>query len=196
MPIRTLCSSLSTGLTLIGFYPYIRSILTGQTKPHVFSWVIWGITTTLVFFGQLAAHGGVGAWPTLVSGVLTIGIAALAYIKKRDIQISRLDWLFLGMALMALPFWAITSDPLWTVVILTLVDVLGFLPTIRKSAQAPYAEDLTIYAMLFVRNIFAIVALETYSITTVIFPAAMSVAIGVMIPIVRIQRLRFPSPPA
>jgi hypothetical protein len=127
----------------------------------------------------------VGIWSTGVSGVITIGIAILAVRRQGDIHISRLDWVFLAMALAAIPIWVWNSDPMWAVVILTLVDVLGFLPTIRKSYHAPHQENVTMYWVLLFRNLIAIGALETYSITTVIFPAAMSAAIGVLILIIK-----------
>lgn len=190
---KSLLSLLAIALTLIGFYPYIRSILNGHTQPHVFSWVIWSLTTTLVFFGQLAAHAGVGAWPTGVAGVLSMGICILAYRKKGDLHISKIDWLFLGIALSTIPLWAITSDPLWTVVTLTAADIVGFLPTIRKSYHSPFNENMTMYALLFLSNIVAILALESISVTTVIFPMAMSVAIGIFIPLVMIRRY-YPTP--
>ena len=44
-------------LTLVTFIPYIRAILSGAIKPHVFTWIIWGITTVIVFFAQLEAEG-------------------------------------------------------------------------------------------------------------------------------------------
>lgn len=46
-------SGLAIALTFVAFVPYIRSIFVGDTRPHVFSWVIWGITTGIVFFAQL-----------------------------------------------------------------------------------------------------------------------------------------------
>ncbi|MBF0471260.1 MAG: hypothetical protein HQL48_07770, partial [Gammaproteobacteria bacterium] len=64
-------SLLAIGLTLFGFVPYIRGILRGTVKPHVFSWVIWGISTAVVFFAQVVGHGGVGAWPVGVSAIIT-----------------------------------------------------------------------------------------------------------------------------
>jgi hypothetical protein len=51
---------------------YIHSIQQGTTKPHVFSWVIWGSTTFVVFLAQLADKGGAGAWPIGVSGIITL----------------------------------------------------------------------------------------------------------------------------
>ena len=57
------------------------------------------------------------------------------------------------------------------VIILTLVDALGFGPTIRKSYHNPYSESLLFFILLTIRNLIVIPALEKYSITTVLFPA-------------------------
>ena len=66
---KELLSAAAIALTFVAFLPYIRSIKQGVTKPHVFSWVIWGSTTFIVFLAQLADKGGAGAWPIGVSGL-------------------------------------------------------------------------------------------------------------------------------
>ena len=185
---KELLSAVAIVLTLVAFLPYIRSILRGNTRPHVFSWVIWGSTTFVVFLAQLADRGGVGAWPIGISGVITLCVAVLAYLKKSDATITRVDWLFLGMAMTALPFWYVTADPLWAVVILTAVDVLGFGPTIRKAYSFPHEEPLTFYLIFIVRNVIAIAALEHYSLTTILFPAATAVACLLFILMVAYRR--------
>ncbi len=174
--MKELLSTLAIALTLIAFVPYIFGILKGETKPHVFSWVIWGSTTFVVFLAQLQDGGGVGAWPIGISGVITLFIAVLAFKHKSDITITPLDWVFLITAFTALPFWYLTDNPLWAVVILTIVDVLGFGPTLRKVYYKPYSEPLYFIALFAARNLIVILALEHYSITTVLFPAAVSVA--------------------
>lgn len=176
MPYKELLSSVAIALTLIAFFPYIRSIIAGATRPHVFSWVIWGATTFVVFLAQLEDGGGTGAWPIGVSGMITIFIALLAYIKRADISITLTDWLFLVAALSSLPFWYFTSDPLWAVVILTAVDVLGFGPTVRKAYCMPHSESLLFFGLFAARNLIVILALENHSITTVLFPAVIATA--------------------
>jgi len=173
---KEIFSIVAIALTFIAFLPYIRSILHGTTKPHVFSWVIWGSTTFVVFLAQLADKGGAGAWPIGVSGIITIYVALLAYMKKSDSTITRTDWVFLIVAMTSLPFWYLTSDPLWAVLILTTVDVTGFGPTFRKAYYRPLEEKLTFYMIFVARNFFAILALEHYSLTTVLFPAATAIA--------------------
>ena len=174
MIYKEVFSVFAIAITLIAFYPYIRSILHGNTRPHVFSWVIWGVTTFIVFLAVLEDKGGVGAWPIGISGCITILIAIMAYLKRGDITITGIDWLFLISALSSLPLWYLSSDPLWAVVILTIVDVLGFGPTFRKVHAQPYSESLMFFALFAVRNIFVIAALENYSITTILFPAVIA----------------------
>lgn len=174
--VKGLLSATAIGLTFVLFFPYIRSIRRGGTRPHVFSWVIWGIGTFIVFFAQLAGDAGLGAWPIGVSAGITSYIALLAYRNRGDTHITRLDWAFLIAALSALPFWFATSDPLWAVVILTIVDLAGFGPTIRKAHTRPHDESVVFFGLAGVRNAVAIAALEHYSMTTLLFPAAVGLA--------------------
>ncbi len=175
-------------LTFVAYIPYIRSILKGKIKPHVISWAIWGITTVIVFLAQLSDNGGVGAWVIGVSGTLVTGIAVLAYIKKSDSSISKIDWFFLFVAMAALFSWYFTSNALSAVVILTFVNVVGFAPTIRKSYKDPFSEDIVFFIILIPRNLIAIVALEHYSVTTVFFPAVTAVACLTLVGLVTYRR--------
>jgi hypothetical protein len=187
--IKLIFSVIAIVLAIIGFVPYIALILRGQVKPHVFSWVIWGITTTIIFFAQLEAEGGVGAWPIGLSGFVTIFIAILAYIKRGDATISKLDWGFLIVALASLPLWYITNDPLWTVVILTTVDMIGFGPTFRKAYHRPFEESRVFFIIIILRNVCSVVALEAYSVTTVLFPFCLAVGALVLLVILQHRRL-------
>ena len=173
--LKLIFSGLAIIITFMAFIPYIRGILQGRTKPHLFSWLIWGMTTLIVFFAQLDADGGTGAWPIGVSGVITIYIAFLSYVKRGDISITRLDRLFFSAALLSIPCWYFTSNPMWAVILLTTIDLLGFGPTIRKAYDHPYEESLLFIFMFFLRNTFALLALESYSLTTMLFPLSICV---------------------
>jgi hypothetical protein len=168
--------AIAIGLTIIAYYPYIRSIIQGKTKPHVFSWIIWGTSTCIVFLAQLADKGGVGAWVIGFSGIISIYVAFLAYIKRSDSSSTRIDRMFFIVAMNALPIWHLTSDPLWAVVILTTVDLLGFAPTFRRSYISPFEEQLMFYVVMALRNLVVVAALENYSLTTVLFLATIATA--------------------
>ena len=187
--IKLIFSGIAIALALIGFVPYIALILRGKVKPHVFSWVIWGITTTVIFFAQLEAEGGVGAWPIGLSGFVTILIAILAYLKRGDATITRADWGFLLAAIASLPLWYVTDDPLWTVVILTTIDMIGFGPTFRKAYHRPFEDSRVFFIIMIVRNACSVVALEAYSVTTVLFPFCLAVGFLILLIILQYRRV-------
>jgi hypothetical protein len=178
MNLYLVAGLLSVVLTVVGFAPYISGIRGGTMKPHFFSWVIWTISSTVVFFAQVVAEGGAGAWSTGVSALLTAYVTWLAWSLHRDISITRSDWVFLWSALASLPLWYITADPLWSVVILTTVDLFGFGPTLRKLYDYPYEESAFFYALFAARSAISLVALESLSLTTLLFPVAMVISCG------------------
>jgi len=162
---------LASALTFYIFVPYIRSIRKGELRPHVFSWIIWGLTTFIVFFAQFAAGGGMGAIPIGLSGLLTLYIAWLAWRYRGDTSITRGDWFFLIAALSALPAWFVARDPVWAVIVLTTVDLLGFGPTLRKAWDEPHAESPLFFGLFTLRIALVIVALDELNLATVLFPA-------------------------
>lgn len=170
------------------FFPYIWSIFRGTVRPHLLSWSIWGLTTSIVFFAQRAGGAGVGAWPVGFSALMAFSIAGIAYYKRADVRISPTDWLFFGMALLAIPLWAATDNPLWAVLLVTFVDVLGFGPTIRKAYHQPQTESVLFFSLIVLRNVFVLLALEQYSLTTILFPAAIGTMAAAVMMTVILQR--------
>lgn len=176
MTLPEIVSLIAIALTIIAYVPYIAAIRAGRVKPHFFSWLIWSLTTAIVFVAQLAADGGAGAWPTAVSAAITVYVAWLSLVLRSDFSANRADWAFLLAALLSLPLWYVTDDPLWSVVILTVVDALGFAPTLRKAWARPHEESMQFYVIFAVRSTLSVWALESRTLTTVLFPAAMVVA--------------------
>lgn len=121
---------------IIGYFAYFRDIFAGRTKPHAFSWLVWGILTGIGFFGQRADNAGPGAWVTGFTAVVCLIVFILA-IFRGEKQIVLVDWLSLFGAFVAMGLWALTKGPLLSVILVTIIDALGFFPTFRKSYFKP-----------------------------------------------------------
>jgi hypothetical protein len=171
VPDKATFATIAILISATSFLPYIWSTFRGKVRPHVLSWSIWGLTTTIVFLAQRSAGAGVGAWPVGLSAAMAFLIAIIAYIKRGEIRITPTDWLFFVLALGALPLWYVTDNPLWAVLLVTAVDILGFGPTIRKAYHQPHTESVLFFSLIALRNVFALLALEYYSFTTALFPA-------------------------
>jgi hypothetical protein len=156
-------------------FPYIVAILKGTKKPHSFTWVIWGLTTSIIFASQLSESAGPGSWVMGCSAGLSFLIAALSYWKNPRLHITRLDWVFFLAALGSLPLWHFTSTPLWSVVFLCGIDSMGYVPTLRKAYVLPHEESFMLFVLQIIKGVLAIAALDVYSLTTVLFPAVITV---------------------
>lgn len=187
-PMHIAFNTIAIILTLVAFVPYIVNIVTQNTKPHAFSWFIWAITTSIVFVAQVEAEAGVGAWSIGLSGLITFFIAGLAWLRQGLETLRFTDWLFLLAALSSLPIWFLTTDPVWAVVILTLVDLLGFGPTFSKAYHQPFEENRAFFGLFCLRNFCVIAALETVTVTTALFPAAIGIACIALIGLITYRR--------
>ena len=78
---KTIIGVIAIVLTFIGYAPYIRDIFLGKTKPHVFSWLIWTIVTTIIYALQISAGAGPGSWVTLAVA-LTLFLVFLLGLKN------------------------------------------------------------------------------------------------------------------
>lgn len=189
---KPLLSMLANTLTVMAYLPYTHSIYNGQTRPHVFSWIIWGLATGIAFLAVLQAQGGAGAWPIGLSCLVSLFVAGLAFVKRADITITRTDWGLFIAALAAILVWVAADDPLWAVVLITLVELLGFGPTFRKTWFRPHSESISFLAILIVRNALIISALNEHTLTTVLFPAAAALACGLLVAIMVLRRPLIP----
>lgn len=172
MDIKIVIAVISIVMTIAGYFYYFRDIFAGKTKPHAFSWLVWGLLTAIAFAGQVAGNGGAGAWVTLVTAVISLIIFFLA-LTKGEKEITRFDWYNLSGAGFALVLWVLTDNLLYSVILITVIDFLGFLPTIRKSIKKPYEETLIHYFFAGTKFLLAIIALENYSLITWLYPASL-----------------------
>ena len=174
-------------ITVFGYAIYFVHMAQGKTKPHAFSWFVWGMLTAIAFAAQVAEGGGAGAWVMGLTAVACFCISAFAYFKgARDFV--WFDWFALVSAGIALLLWWLAHSPLWSVVLITLTDAFGFLPTMRKSYFRPHEETASIFVISSIKFILSIFALETYTLATWLYPAYLIVANGLVATTLFIRR--------
>jgi FtsH-binding integral membrane protein len=165
---------IAVAIGLFSFIPYFRDIYNGKTKPHAFSWLIWALLSGIIFIGQILNNGGAGAWVTGFSSVVSFIIFYLALIKGEK-NITRTDTYSLVGAILALIIWIVTKNPLGSVILITLIDALGYYPTFRKSYHNPFQETSLTFFLAGTKYVVAFFALGQYSIITYLYPVALIV---------------------
>ena len=174
MDFKIVIGVLATVVAFIGYVPYFKDIFSDKTKPHAFSWLIWGILTAIGFFGQVADNAGPGAWVTGFTAFVCFLIAGLGFIKGRK-NIVLIDWLSLVGSGIALYLWYLTDSPLWSVILITLIDAVAFFPTFRKSYFKPNEETLITYFLSGIKFLISLFALTNFSLITSLYPISLVV---------------------
>lgn len=162
-------------ITVLGYIPYIRNVLRRKTKPHVYTWFTWGLVAAIAFALQLINHAGVGSLVTLVAAFIAFSICAIALRNgNRNITIS--DTVCLLLAAVSIITWLSVDSALIAIILVSIADILGFVPTIRKSWSLPHEETAISYGLNALRFSIAIYALETYTVVTYLYPLTWLIA--------------------
>lgn len=177
--------ALAAFISLSNLAYYIFNVLIGKTKPHFYTWLIWGLVTVIAALGQIVSGGGWGGYYTLLVAFNCFTIATLAFFKGEK-NIVLFDKYCLVACLISIALWPLTKAPLLSVILVTLIDTVGFLPTLRKSYNKPHEENLISFMLYGLTYSMSIVALESYNFVTVFYPAviatsALSLAIMLII---------------
>lgn len=175
MDIKTIVSLIAVALTFIGYVPYIQDTLKGKTKPHIYTWFIWGLVTSIAYGLQVSEGAGVGSWVTLAVAILCFFVFILG-LRNGDKDITISDTIFFILSFLALFLWIGVKQPVLSIVLVSAVDMLAFAPTIRKSWNKPYSETLFTYQLNTFRHGLSLFALQEYNIVTWLYPASWVVA--------------------
>lgn len=170
-------------LAFIGNISYLRDVLRGRVHPHPYTWFIWSIVSLVTFFGQWQKGAGIGALPTGIAEAFTILIFlfSLKYLfTGKAGHIRKIDNYFLAIALIGLVPWVLTSDPTISVIIVVLIDIVAFIPALRKTWVHPKSERPALYEMNVARHILTLFSLQAYNIATTFHSIAMICTNGIM----------------
>ncbi len=191
MYIKEILAVCATLLAVIGNISYLRDVVRERVHPHPYTWFIWSIVSMTTFFGGLVKGAGIGALPTGVAEGFTILIFlfSLKYLfKGRAGPIRKIDHYFLVVALLGLVPWILTKDPTVSVVIVVLIDIVAFIPTLRKTWTHSDSERPRLYEMNVSRHILTLFSLQTYNIATTLHSVVMIVMNTVMTVLIKRKR--------
>ncbi|MCB9808426.1 hypothetical protein H6770_04190 [Candidatus Peribacteria bacterium] len=156
-------------------------MLKRNTEPHEFTWFLFlltqGTATTILW----ESGGGKGALSLAVSCLFTAIVFGFSFLDGKR-NITRSDIACLAIALAAFPLWLVLKQPLAATLVLTSIDLLAYVPTFRKSFSDPWSEEVLTWTLFFAGDVFAIAALEQYTLLTMVYlVSVMSANIAVVL---------------
>ncbi len=139
------------------------------------------------FAAQLVSGAGAGAWATGATTLVCISILLLALFKGYRIFVL-FDWLGFTLAVVAIVLWQITKQPILAVILVTAADATGSLLTFRKGFYKPDEETISTWALNSVKWVVAIIALESLTVSTWLYPVSLVLTNGAIALMLTIRR--------
>lgn len=164
-------SALATILALVGYIPYLIDMFRGKNQPHLDTWISIFVITAVVAYIQVIGGSGVGAVAVVVG--VAVDAVILAYCFKYGTKdVVAFDKICLAISLVGVAAYVLFRDqPLVALAIVTVAELVAFVPTVRKTRNDPYSESLTSYYLIGLKLVFVLLALEAYNLLTVSYPA-------------------------
>ncbi len=154
--------------TFFSYFIYFRSIIKWESKPHVISWFIWWLISFVIFSIQIYDNAWIWAFNIWFVAFLCFLIALIS-LKKWSTKINKADYISLAFWVLSIILWIFSNNPFFSVILLILVDIFWFIPTILKSIKKPFEETEVAYFLAWVWYLMSIFAMENISFLTVWF---------------------------
>lgn len=153
----------------------------------MYSWLVWTIlqaTATIAILRENLFWSALGvAALGLVSGV--VFLLSFKYGTK---NITMFDTACLIGALIAIGVWVFAHDVTLSIVLITVIDFIGFLPTYRKGYEEPHSETLFLYVCSAFSNFFSLLSITQYSIASSLYVTSLVVSNVIFVSIVLTRR--------
>lgn len=157
-------------IAILGFIPYAISVARQKTTPNPATWWIWAILGGIFVASYYAAgNRGASLWVPIGYAIGPLAIAVLSVRYGRN-EFGRFE-IFCGAgAAASLVLWRLSGSPLVALTFLIAIDVLGFLPTLKKTYVDPNSEDPLSWIVFGTANTLNLMAIGQWSYAAASYP--------------------------
>lgn len=148
-------AALAVLASIVRYALYFKNTFQGSTKPHIFTWINWSTVAGISGLAQLSLGGGLSGYILLFLAATDM-LVVLCALKYGEKDITKSDTLTFTGALMLIPLWMATQDPFLIILLIIVIDILGFYPTMRKSWLKPFEEPISSFTWAGLRYFFTL----------------------------------------
>lgn len=187
MELKLLFSYIGILISLVAFIYYYYSIYKGDTKPHVYTWLIFSLTLWVWFIIQIQNEWWYGSYVTLAEFIwcFVVFLLALKYWEK---NITRFDTFCLILAVISLVLYLSFKLAIISTILIIAVEIFAIIPTYRKSYMKPHEETTVIYYLSSLVYIFSILWLSEHSFATYWYPTSIIIADSILVIYLLVRR--------
>lgn len=174
-------------LVVIGYVPYVKDIFANKTKPHLYTWLIWLITQGTATVALIYGGGKFGSLGLIVGTVLVLVICGLSF-RYGTKNITKGDTITLFFALLAILVWWQLDNPLLAIFMVSAIDGLGYIPTVRKTWEDPSSETTFFWVVMAIVNVLTLLANAEHNFLTMTYSIVLGIGNAVMVFVIKSRR--------
>ena len=172
MVLKEIFGLLALIIAIISFFPYLKDIFARKTTPHIYSWLIWAILQTVATVAILRENSFWSAIGVASLGLVSLTVFLLSF-KYGTKNITLFDTACLAGALIAISFWIFANNVFVSIILITIIDFIAFLPTYRKGYEEPYSETIFLFICSAISNLFSFLSITHYSIVSSLYVSSL-----------------------
>lgn len=167
--MKQILGLLAVVIAFVGYIPYFRDTIIGKTKPHVFSWFLWSVVDFIAFGLQWSKGAGFGSYASFAMGLICLVLFIFSF-RNGTKNIRTVDIISFMLAVLAIILWLMINQPMWSILLVVVIDIFSFTPTIIKSWDKPQEETLSTWFLTIIRQILILLSIGEINFVTIIFP--------------------------
>ena len=171
---KDLMGALSVAIALFSYALYVWKTFRAHARPHPLSWLIFGVLSATGFLIQLDQSAGAGSWVMGVTAAVCFMLCLIGF-WQGERTFPWYEWAFLAAATIVFAFYLWSQQPAAAAILASIVNVLGFGPTLTKAWSRPHSDSASTFMLNGLKFVPSLFAMDSVTIATCVLPASLVV---------------------
>ena len=154
-------SALAGLFIIIGYIPYIISIIKGKTVPAKASWLIWASLDTILLYGMFLRDVVNSQILGTVFMIWVVVVLSFRYGKSGWTHIDKFSLIATIAGIILI--WV---NPSWSIVLLAIVSFIGAFPTFYSAWKTPSREDKLTWTLYWISCVLTVLAIPKWTVSS------------------------------
>jgi hypothetical protein len=174
LPFKDVMGALSVAIALFSYALYVWKTFRAHARPHPLSWLIFGMLSGTGFLIQLDQSAGAGSWVMGVTAAVCFMLCLIGF-WQGERTFPWYEWAFLAAAAIVFAFYLWSQQPAASAMLASVVNVLGFGPTLTKAWSRPHSDSASTFMLNGLKFVPSLLAMDSVTIATCVLPASLVV---------------------
>ncbi|HEY9480962.1 MAG TPA: hypothetical protein VIR98_01885 [Candidatus Paceibacterota bacterium] len=160
--------------SLIGYYPYARSIIRGEAEPERATWLINALSNILILLSYFELGARTTIWVPVAYTIGTLFIAFLSFIYGRT-GWGLIEQSTLVVAIISAIRWVFFNNVFLTLILIFSIGMIAYAKRFKKlvwgNEKERGQEDIIEWSMFFLGGLLNLLAVNVWTWEIALFPA-------------------------